>query len=90
MWMLLGEMFPNEIRGAALAISGATNWVSNFTVTVSFLPLLKTVGLTGAYAFYAIAAVISLPFVWLAVAETKGKTLEQMTNTTGANRAMKS
>lgn len=82
MWVLLGEMFPNEIRGAALAISGATNWVSNFTVTVSFLPLLKTVGLTGAYAFYAIAAAISLPFVWLTVCETKGKTLEQMTDTT--------
>src|SRR5213082_488309 len=80
MWVLLGEMFPNEIRGAALAISGATNWAANFTVT--FLPLLKTVGLTGAYAFYAIAAAISLPFVWLTVAETKGKTLEQMKDTT--------
>ena len=78
MWVLLGEMFPNEIRGAALAISGATNWVSNFTVTVSFLPLLKAISLTGAYAFYAIAAAISLPFVWLAVGETKDKTLEQM------------
>src|SRR5438045_2844503 len=82
MWVLLGEMFPNEIRGAALAISGATNWVSNFTVTVSFLPLLKVIGLTGAYTFYAIAAAISLPFVWLTVGETKGKTLEQMTDTT--------
>ena len=80
MWVLLGEMFPNEIRGAALAISGATNWVSNFAVTVSFLPLLKSFGLTGAYALYAIAAAISLPFVWLAVRETKGKTLEQMTD----------
>lgn len=82
MWVLLGEMFPNEIRGAALAISGATNWVANFAVTVSFLPLLKAVGLTGAYAFYAIAAAVSLPFVWLAVCETKGKTLEQMKDTT--------
>src|SRR5207248_5817690 len=82
MWVLLGEMFPNEIRGAALAISGATNWTANFIVTVSFLPLLKTVGLTDAYAFYAIAAAISLPFVWLTVAETKGRTLEQMKDTT--------
>ena len=82
MWVLLGEMFPNEIRGAALAISGATNWAANFTVTVTFLPLLKTVGLSGAYAFYAIAAAISLPFVWLTVCETKGKTLEQMRDTT--------
>jgi MFS transporter, SP family, sugar:H+ symporter len=82
MWVLLGEMFPNEIRGAALAISGATNWVSNFIVTVSFLPLLKTIGLTGAYALYAVAAAISLPFVWLTVCETRGKTLEQMKDTT--------
>jgi SP family sugar:H+ symporter-like MFS transporter len=82
MWVLLGEMFPNEIRGAALAISGATNWAANFTVTVTFLPLLKGVGLTGAYAFYAIAAAISLPFVWLTVGETKGKTLEQMQDRT--------
>jgi SP family sugar:H+ symporter-like MFS transporter len=83
MWVLLGEMFPNEIRGAALAISGATNWAANFSVTVTFLPLLKAVGLTGAYAFYAIAAAISFPFVLLTVGETKGKTLEQMTDTTG-------
>ena len=79
-WVLLGEIFPNEIRGAGLAVSGATNWVANFTVTVSFLPLLKTVGLTGAYVFYAIAAAISFPFVWLAVGETKDRTLEQMTD----------
>jgi len=82
MWVLLGEMFPNEIRGAAIAISGATNWLSNFTVTVTFLLLLKTIGLTGAYAFYTVAAAISLPFVWLTLCETKGKTLEQMTDTT--------
>ena len=83
-------MFPNEMRGAALAISGATNWVANFAVTVTFLPLLSAVGLAGAYALYAIAAAISLPFVWGAVRETKGKTLEQMKDTTNLNRALDS
>jgi MFS transporter, SP family, sugar:H+ symporter len=78
MWVLLGEMFPNRMRGAALAVSGATNWVANFGVTVTFLPLLNAVGLTGAYALYALAAVFSLPFVWGLVRETRGKTLEQM------------
>jgi len=73
MWVLLGEMFPNEIRGAALAISGATNWVSNFIVTVSFLPLLQTIGLTGAYAFYAIAAAVSLPLYGLPSARPRTK-----------------
>jgi len=90
MWVLLGEMFPNQMRGAALAISGATNWIANFTVTVTFLPLLGAVGLAGAYAFYAIAAAVSLPFVWAAVRETKGKTLEQMKDTTNLNQALRS
>jgi MFS transporter, SP family, sugar:H+ symporter len=78
MWVLLGEMFPARMRGAALAVSGATNWAANFLVTVTFLPLLGAAGLAGSYAIYAIAAAISLPFVWAAVRETKGKTLEQM------------
>ena len=78
MWVLLGEMFPNRMRGAALAVSGATNWVTNFAVTVTFLPLLNAVGLAGAYALYAVAAAFSLPFVWTLVRETRGKTLEQM------------
>jgi MFS transporter, SP family, sugar:H+ symporter len=78
MWVLLGEMFPNRLRGAALAVSGFTNWTANFAVTVTFLPLLNAVGLAGAYVLYAAAAVLSLPFVWAAVRETRGKTLEQM------------
>ena len=87
MWVLLGEMFPNQLRGAALAVSGATNWAANFAVTVTFLPLLSAVGLAGAYGFYAAAAAISLPFVWAAVRETKGKTLEQMKDTTILNQS---
>jgi SP family sugar:H+ symporter-like MFS transporter len=78
MWVLLGEMFPNRLRGAALAVSGSTNWIVNFVVTVTFLPLLKGAGLASAYGLYAGAAVISLLFVWRSVPETKGKTLEQM------------
>ena len=78
MWVLLGEMFPNRMRGAALAVSGATNWATNFAVTVTFLPLVKAAGLANTYALYAVAASISLPFVWIAVRETRGKTLEQM------------
>ncbi len=80
MWVLLGEMFPNRMRGAALAVSGATNWVANFAVTVTFLPLLNAVGLGGAYGLYTLAAVLSLPFVWVAVRETKGRTLEDMSD----------
>jgi len=78
MWVLLGEMFPNRLRGAALAVSGAANWVANFAVTLTFPALLAGAGLAGAYGLYAAAAAISLLFVLTAVRETKGKTLEQM------------
>jgi SP family sugar:H+ symporter-like MFS transporter len=78
MWVLLGEMFPNRLRGTALAVSGATNWVANFAVTLTFPALLRGAGLGGAYGAYAVAALISLIFVWTAVRETRGKTLEQM------------
>jgi SP family sugar:H+ symporter-like MFS transporter len=77
-WVLLGEMFPNRRRGAALAVAGACNWVSNFAVTVTFLPLLEVAGLGGAYGLYAAAALASLVFVWAAVTETKGRSLEEM------------
>jgi hypothetical protein len=77
-WVLLGEMFPNQTRGAALAVSGATNWAANFAVTVTFLPLLRGAGLGCAYGLYAAASFVSLLFVWFAVDETKGRTLEEM------------
>ena len=78
MWVLLGEMFSNRRRGAGLGVAGATNWVANFAVTVSFLPLLKAIGFAGAYGIYTLAAIISVFFVWTAVKETKGKSLEEM------------
>lgn len=78
MWVLLGEMFPNRLRGAALAVSGAANWIANFAVTLTFPPLLAGAGLGSAYGLYAGAALLSGIFVFYAVQETKGKTLEQM------------
>jgi len=78
MWVMLGEMFSNRLRGVALGVAGATNWVANFSVTVSFLPLLKAIGFAGAYGLYTLAAIVSVFFVWTAVRETKGKTLEEM------------
>lgn len=78
MWVLLGEMFPNRLRGAALAVSGAANWIANFAVTLTFPLLLAGAGLGSAYGLYAGAAILSGIFVLYTVQETKGKTLEQM------------
>ncbi len=78
MWVMLGEMFPNQIRGSGLAVSGFAQWTANFGITMTFPIMLGTIGLTGAYGFYALSAAISVIFVWLMVRETKGRELEDM------------
>lgn len=78
MWVMLGEMFPNQIRGSGLAVAGAAQWTSNFAITVTFPMLLASIGLAGAYGIYTVAAIISVFFVLRYVYETKGKELEQM------------
>ncbi|MHC1662478.1 sugar porter family MFS transporter [Stenotrophomonas maltophilia] len=78
MWVMLGEMFPNQIRGSALAVAGAAQWMSNFAVTVTFPMLLAAAGLAATYSIYLVAAVVSVVFVLRHVHETKGKELEQM------------
>ena len=78
MWVMLGEMFPNQIRGSGLAVSGFAQWISNFGITMTFPIMLATIGLTGAYGFYALSAAISVIFVWIMVRETKGIELEDM------------
>ncbi len=78
MWVMLGEMFPNQIRGSALAVAGAAQWTSNFAITVTFPILLAGIGLAGAYGIYTVAAFLSIFFVLRYVRETKGKELEQM------------
>jgi len=78
MWVMLGEMFPNQIRGSALAVSGAAQWTSNFAVTMTFPILLAGIGLAATYGIYLLAAVVSIFFVLKFVHETKGRELEQM------------
>jgi SP family sugar:H+ symporter-like MFS transporter len=77
-WVLLGEMFPNRLRASALAVAAAAQWLTNFAVTQTFPRLSDTVGFGGAYTLYAVFALVSLGFVWRFVAETKGRTLEEM------------
>ncbi len=78
MWVMLGEMFPNQIRGSGLAVAGAAQWTSNFAITMTFPILLASIGLAVTYGLYALAAVVSVFFVLRYVHETKGRELEQM------------
>lgn len=79
MWIMLGEMFPNQIRGSSLAIAGFAQWTANFLITLTFPMLIASfLGLAGAYGIYALFSAISVVFVIRYVKETKGKELEQM------------
>jgi SP family sugar:H+ symporter-like MFS transporter len=78
MWVMLGEMFPNQIRGSGLAVSGLAQWGSNFGITMTFPILLASIGLAGAYGFYTLCAALSVLFVIRMVHETRGTELEDM------------
>lgn len=76
LWVLLGEMFPNRIRSAALGLASGVQWMANWTIAVTF-PALRHV-LPVAYGCYTLCAVLSLVFVWRWVRETNGVSLEDM------------
>ncbi|MFC3099235.1 sugar porter family MFS transporter [Alteraurantiacibacter palmitatis] len=77
MWVMLGEMFPNQMRGSALAVAGLAQWGANYLVVQSF-PSMASWSLAGTYALYTTAAVISWFLVKSLINETKGKELEEM------------
>ena len=86
-WVLIAEIFPNTIRGAAVAVAVAFQWIFNFIVSSTFVPMYNMrLGEMGdkfghmfAYALYGFICIIAALFVWKLVPETKGKTLEDMT-----------
>ncbi|MBP5386473.1 MAG: D-xylose transporter XylE [Prevotella sp.] len=84
-WVLIAEIFPNTIRGAAVAIAVAFQWIFNFIVSSTFVPMFNMHLTEGddfghwfTYGLYGIICVIAAIFVWRLVPETKGKTLEDM------------
>ena len=78
-WVLIAEVFPNTIRGAAVAIAVAFQWIFNWIVSTSFVPLANSMGYWFTYGLYGVICVLAAVFVWRLVPETKGKTLEDMT-----------
>jgi len=84
-WVLIAEIFPNTIRGKAVAIAVAFQWIFNWIVSSSFVPMFNmklgddaNFGHWFTYGLYGIICVIAAIFVWRLVPETKGKTLENM------------
>jgi len=78
-WVLIAEVFPNTIRGGAVAIAVAFQWIFNWIVSTSFIPMANSLGFWFVYGMYGVICVVAAIFVWRLVPETKGKTLEDMT-----------
>ena len=78
MWVMLGEMFPNQMRGSALAVAGLAQWGANYLVVQSFPAMADGLGLATTYALYTASAVVSFFLVRSFISETKGKELEEM------------
>ncbi len=85
-WVLIAEIFPNTIRSKAVAIAVAAQWISNFIVSSSFVPMFNMHLTEGddfghwfTYGLYGILCLLAALFVWRLVPETKRKTLEEMT-----------
>jgi SP family sugar:H+ symporter-like MFS transporter len=76
-WVLLGEMFPNAFRAAAIAAAVFAQWIANWLVTISFPPIVSAAGPGAAYAIYLAFTLLSFWFVRRFVKETKGRTLEE-------------
>lgn len=77
-WLLLAEMFPLKVRGAAMSLGSAVLWATNFVVALTFLTLVEAVGAAGSFWLYAAVCAVSCVFMYFVVPETKGRTLEEI------------
>ena len=76
-WVLISEIFPNKIRGQAVAVAVAFQWFANYLISSTYPAMMEfSGGLT--YGFYGLMAILSALFVWKMIPETKGKSLEEM------------
>jgi len=77
-WVLLGEIFPLQVRGAAMSIATLALWIANFIVSFTFPILLSWSGISMAFIIYGVIGLTSLFYVRHYVVETKGRSLEEI------------
>lgn len=77
-WVLISEIFPNPIRGAAVSVAVSALWIACYILTFTFPALNRTLGSAGTFWLYSAICFAGLFFVWRCVPETRGKTLEQI------------
>ena len=77
-WVILSEIFPNRIRGAAMAVSVSSLWIACFLLTITFPACRSSLGMAGVFWLYAAICVAGFFYILRRLPETKGKTLEEI------------
>jgi len=77
-WVVLSEIFPNRIRGAAMAVATVSLWLASFLLTYTFPFLNQMLNASGTFWLYGVICVLGLIFIYYKLPETKGKSLEEI------------
>jgi sugar porter (SP) family MFS transporter len=77
-WLLIAEIYPLRIRGAAMSVASMANWGANFIVTISFLTLLSAISGVGVFFLFGFLTLVALAYFWKKVPETKGRSLQEI------------
>jgi len=77
-WLLISEIYPLTIRGAAMSVATIANWLANFVVTISFLTIKNAIGAMGVFLLFGCLTLVALLYFWREVPETKGRSLQEI------------
>ncbi|MGH3593881.1 MAG: sugar porter family MFS transporter, partial [Pseudonocardiaceae bacterium] len=78
LWVMLAEIFPLAVRGAAMAIATLFNWLAAFVISLTFPSFVAFAGIGSAFVVFAVIGVVLFPVVWWMVPETKERSLESL------------
>jgi sugar porter (SP) family MFS transporter len=78
LWVILSEIYPNRIRGAAISVAATAHWVANFMLTFTFPTVNAALGMAGVFWLFSSVCLVGFAVVWRVLPETKGKTLEDI------------
>ncbi|XP_062586008.1 solute carrier family 2, facilitated glucose transporter member 12-like isoform X1 [Saccostrea cucullata] len=88
-WLILSEIFPASVRGRAISLATVLNWGTNLIVSLTFLDILENIGVSWTFVMFSAVCALSVIFIFFAVPETRGKSLEQISKELN-NRSLKS
>jgi sugar porter (SP) family MFS transporter len=78
LWVMAAEIYPPKMRGEAMSVMAGVNWLSNWAISFTFLPLLNRLGIEKTFFLYACMTLLAIFYVWKKVPETKGKSWEEI------------